>query len=292
VARRWLPAAFPAALPVARWLGAALLAAAVIASSPTVSRAQDDAAAFRDLATASDFRVRVAACLVLGKSRSPGARGALERALADTHPGVRAAAAAGLGSLGDARAVPALKAAQGSETSDDVKAVIARSLGRLAQLPATPAPAAAAKPKFLVSVGKIENKSGVAGSTLAPALKTSTRSRMALVPGVELLAEGTDPSVEGKSRNLPAFTVDATLTKLDKKEGVDGVGFAARVEYLIRKMPDHKLSGTMSGTAQALADAKQVRGQGELAQLQIDALSAAVDSALKGASPALEAALR
>ncbi len=284
MARVWLPAA--------RWLGVGLLAAAVVASAPAVTRAQDDASAFRDLATGSDFRVRVAACLVLGKSRSPGARPALEKALADTHAAVRAAAAAALGSLGDARAVPALKAAQSGEPSDDVKAVIARSLGRLAQ-PGGAAPAApAAKPKFLVSVGRIENKAGATGSTLAPAFKTSTRSRMAQVPGVEVLAEGTDPAVEGKTRNLPAFTVDGTLTKLDKKQGRDGVGFAARVEYLIRKMPDQKLTGTMSGTAQALADAAQVHGQGDLAQLQIDALSAAVDSALKGVSTSLEAATR
>ena len=284
MARVWLTAT--------RWLGAALLAAAVIASAPAVTHAQDDAAAFRDLATGSDFRVRVAACLVLGKSRSPGARSALEKALADGHVAVRAAAAAALGSLGDARAVPALKTAQASETSADVKAVIDRSLGRLAQSGGAAAPAATSKAKFLVSVGRIENKSGVTGPTLGPALKTSTRSRMAQVPGVEVLAEGTDPSVEGKSRNLPAFTVDCTLTKLDKKQGQDGVGYAARVEYLLRKMPDQKLTGTMSGTAQALADAKEVRSQGELAQLQIDALSAAVDSALKGAKPALEAATR
>ncbi len=51
-------------------------------------------------------------------------------------------------------------------------------------------------------------------------------------------------------------------------------------------------SASVSGSAQALADARQVRGQGELAQLQTDALAAAVDSALKGASPALEAATR
>jgi hypothetical protein len=48
----------------------------------------------------------------------------------------------------------------------------------------------------------------------------------------------------------------------------------------------------MSGAAQAVADAKQVRGQSELTQLQIDALSAAVDGALKGAGSALAAAAK
>ena len=116
---------------------------------------------------------------------------------------------------------------------------------------------------------------------------------MALVPGVELLAEGADPAIEGKSRNLPAFTVDGSLTQLAKKQGSDGIGYAARVEYLIRKMPDQTLKGTMSGSAQSVADANAVRGQSELlGQLQLDSISGAVDSALKGASPALEAAMR
>jgi len=48
----------------------------------------------------------------------------------------------------------------------------------------------------------------------------------------------------------------------------------------------------MSGNAKAQADAKEIHGQSELAQLQSDVIGAAIDSALKGASPALEAAAR
>jgi hypothetical protein len=70
------------------------------------------------------------------------------------------------------------------------------------------------------------------------------------------------------------------------------VSFSARVEYLIRKMPEQSLKGTMSGNAKAQADTKEIHGQSELAQLQSDVIGAAIDSALKGASPALEAAAR
>jgi len=80
--------------------------------------------------------------------------------------------------------------------------------------------------------------------------------------------------------------------QLAKKQNAEGVGYAARVEYLLRKMPEHALKGTMSGNAQAVVDARQVRGPSELNQLQLDAVSAAIESALKGVSPTLEAATR
>ena len=55
----------------------------------------------RELAEASDFRVRVSAALVLGHTRPDGAREALEEALGDGHPAVRVAVARALGTLGD-----------------------------------------------------------------------------------------------------------------------------------------------------------------------------------------------
>ena len=272
---------------VASTLIAGLLAALATLGSVPVSIAHDDTAAFRDLATGSDFRVRVAAALALGRSKSPGARPALEKALGDSHPAVRSAAAAALGALGDAGAVGALRAAAGRESEAGVKSQMEQVAKRLSGSGHTQG-----KAKFLVSLGKVENKSGVTGPTLLGALKASARSRIAQIPGVEVLADGADAAAEGKSRNLPAFALDGSLTQLAKKQGSDGVGYAARVEFLIRKVPDQTLKGTMSGVASALADAAQVRGPSELNQLQMDALDAAVDGALKNASSALAAAMR
>jgi hypothetical protein len=268
-------------------IAAALCAAFVTLGAVPVSTAQSDASAFRDLATGSDFRVRVSAALALGKSKSPGARPALERALRDPHPAVRSAAAAALGMLGDAAALPALRAAAAREANAGVKSQMQQTIARLSH----GARARPSKAKFLVTMGKLENKAGVSWQLMG-ALKTSARSRIAQVPGVEVLADGTDAALEGRSRNLPAFALDGSLTQLAKKQGKDGVGYAARVEFLIRKVPDQTLKGTMSGAAQAVADAKQVRGQSELAQLQMDALDAAIDGAFKGASSALAAATK
>ena len=266
-------------------LVAGLFAALVTLGAMPTSTAQSDSSAFRDLATGSDFRMRVAAALALGKSRSPGARPALEKALGDPHPAVRSAAAAGLGRLGDAAALPALRRAAAREADAGVRSQMAQTVKRLSGAPHS-------KAKFLVALGKLENRAGAGGQPLMTALRASTRSRMAQVPGVELLAEGTDAAVQGKSRHLPAFALDGSLTQLAKKQGSDGIGYAARVEFLIRKVPDQTLKGTMSGAAQAVADARQVRGQSELAQLQMDALDAAIDGAFKGASSALAAATR
>ncbi|MGH7297395.1 MAG: HEAT repeat domain-containing protein, partial [Polyangiaceae bacterium] len=69
-----------------RALCAALGAAAVCASVPRFALAQDPAGALRDLTESPDFRVRVSAALYLGRVRPPGAREALEHALADGHP--------------------------------------------------------------------------------------------------------------------------------------------------------------------------------------------------------------
>jgi hypothetical protein len=264
---------------------AVLLAALSLLGPVPHGAAQDDSAAFRDLATGSDFRLRVAAALALGKSKSPGARPALERALSDPHPAVRAAAAAGLGSIGLAAAVPALKAALARESTPSVQAQMESTIKRLS-------PASSSRAKFLVTLGRLDNKSGVCSPSISSTLRDATRARLAQVPGVEVIADGADVASASRSRNLPAFAVDGSLTQLAKRQSTDGVGYAARVEYLIKRVPDHALKGTMSGMAQALASPRDVRGANELAQLQIDALSAAVDSALKGASPALEAAAK
>jgi len=265
-----------------RTLIAVVLAASTLLGAARVSTAQDDAA-YRDLATGGDFRVRVAAALVLGKSKSPGARGALEKALRDQHPAVRTAAAAALGARGEAAAVPALQAALAGESAAPVKSQIASSVQRIQKQ-------AAAKVKFLVSLGKFENRSGVKDTAIGGVLRDQTRARVSQVPGVELLAEGADMAATAKSRKLPAFTLDGSLLQLAKGQSGPDVTYSAKVEYLIRKMPEQSLKGSMSGAAKALADAKAVRGPGEHAALQRDAVAGAVESALRGASPALEAA--
>jgi hypothetical protein len=275
---------------VKRLLMSIAVAALVAIGSVPVSTAQDDVAAFRDLATGGDFRLRVAAALALGRSRHPGARPALEKALSDPHPAVRAAASAALGQLGDPASAVALRQALARESTASVKAQFESTLRKLAGAGSS---GSVGRPKFLVALGRIDIRSGVGATGITSAnLKATTRSKMAQVPGVEMLADGADAGVASKSRGLPTFTLDGSLTKLAKGQNSSGVSYSARVEFLIRKMPEQAIKGTMSGAAQAEADPREIRGQRELDQLQSDAVSAAVESALRNAPPALEAAMR
>ena len=267
-----------------RGLLALLISLLCLATAP-VSTAQDSRlqAAYRDLASGSDFRVRLAAALTIGKSGDPGARPALEKALEDPHPAVRAGAAAGLGAVGDGAAIAALQRASSKETTASVKSQMESTIKRLSGR-------GGGKAKYLVALGRIESRVGGVPPGVTASLKSATRTRFAQVPGVEMLAEGADASDAARSRGLPVFFIDGSLTALTKAQNANDVSYSARVEYLIRKIPEQSLKGTISGRAEALADARSVRGQNELAQLQLDAVSAAVDSALKGAGISFEAA--
>lgn len=271
---------------IKRALRVIFAAVLILCAAVPTGAAQDFSAAFRDLATGSDFRLRATAALALGKAKTPGARAALEKALGDAHPSVRAAAAAALGANGDAGSVAALKAAAAKETAPAVKAQIEATMKRLA------APKTASKARFLVAIGKMENKSGVNGPAITSHLKASTRMQLAQIPGAEVLADGTDINTEGKSRGLPVFALDGSLTRLTKGHSGSDISYSAKVEYLIRQVPDQSLKGTVSGAAQALASVSMLKGERELAQLQAEAVSAAVETAMKGAPPALEAATK
>jgi hypothetical protein len=138
----------------------------------------------------------------------------------------------------------------------------------------------------------MENKSGVNGAAITSLFKSSTRTQLAQIPGAEVLAEGTDVSAQGKSRGLPVFALDGSITRLTRGQSGSDISYSAKVEYLIRQVPGQSLKGTVSGAAQALASVSALKGEREMAQLQAEAVSAAVETAMKGAPPALEAATK
>src|SRR5271163_1364490 len=85
------------------WLILAVMAA--VLAAPRDAPAQDVGTARVDVTEADDFRLRVSAALILGKSKAEGARPLLEKALSDGHPAVRTAAAAALSVYGDPAAI-------------------------------------------------------------------------------------------------------------------------------------------------------------------------------------------
>ena len=249
-----------------------------------ISSAGDTSSLIKDLVTAPDFRVRVAAAFAIGKSgNSAASRSALENALSDSNASVRAAAATSLATMGDAAAVSALEAAANKEGTASVKTAMQNAAKKLS------ASKPSSKAKYLVALGSLENKSGVSGAQVTSMLKSSARSRVAQIANVEMVAEGGDAGALSKSRGLPAFALDGKLTHLSKTEEGREVGYTAKVEFVVRKVPEQALKGTIRGNAKALVTAGPSASATELAKLQIEAVTAAVDSALRGASPVLEA---
>lgn len=266
----------------ARWLLTVLLVTIASFGMPQSSRAQSVDSLKKDLASSVDYRVRMTAALALGKSKDPSSVAPLVGALADQHVAVRASAAAALGSLGQASALASLEAAKERESATAVRREIEAAIAKIrAQSP---------KAKVLVQMGRLENKSG--NPKLGPAFQKIARDELSRLPGVELLGERADAALESKRRRLPTVALDGRLVQVQKAQSSREIGYSAKVEFLIRKLPDQALKGTVRGDARASTDPRAVKSPSEHALLQEDAVVAAVQSALKGAPTALEAAGR
>jgi hypothetical protein len=272
-------------MPATPWLRriAALLAVvAVLAGGApaSVSRAEDVSTLHKDLATGGDFRVRVTAALALGKIKDPSSVGPLSRALSDSQGAVRAAAAAALGSLGDPSAIAALEGAKQKEDTASVKNAIEATITKLKNK---------SKTKFLVTVGRLENKSG--NPKMSQTFTAAAKSGLSRLPGVEIVTDSSAVA-ESQKRKLPLVALDGRLVQLEKANSGADVGYSAKVEFIVRKLPEQSLKGSVKGNAQALANGAAVRTDKQVTQLQNDAVNAAVEKALEAAPTALEAATK
>jgi HEAT repeat protein len=256
-----------------------LLLVMVVAIAAPSSAAQDVATLRKDLATATDFRVRVAAALALGKKKDTGSIDVISKALTDESAAVRSAAATALGAIGDSRALAALERAKGAEKDDGVKKSIDRAIGALR-----------GKAKVIVALGKLENKTG--NAKVSSHFQAAAKAELAKIPGVQVATSDNDAVEKAKAMKLPTIALDGRLVQLQKEKAGSDVGFQARVEFVIRKIPEQSLKASVKGNAKALLDARAVKGDKELSQLQADAVTAAVQSALSGSSKAMEEAAK
>ena len=76
-----------------------------------------------------------------------------------------------------------------------------------------------------------------------------------LVEGVEV-QQRREAAQRAKEKNLPTMAVDSRLTLLTKSNSGSDVAIAAKVEFLIRKIPEQSLKATVKGDAKALAKVK------------------------------------
>jgi hypothetical protein len=293
----------------ARRFVASLAAVVALASVPSAS-AQDVGAARRDVTSAEDFRLRVSAALTLGRAKAEGSRELLERALADAHPSVRTAAAAALSALGDPKAVVALERAMKGETSppaasqmktaleslraagsDSGGTTAAPSLARTQ--PSTPPPAAWNGARYLVQVGTMRNASGTRGEDLAELLVRATHQHAGSL-GNAVIAAADDRAAlaQAARRKIPVVVLDGTLTRLEQRENAGQTVFEARVEYAVRRIPEHTLKAMLSGSARSFGSSRAGASPKASASLQEAAIDGAVQSALRGADSGIMVATR
>jgi HEAT repeat protein len=259
---------------------------AVLGTNVRISPAQDAQSAAADLAHAGDFRVRVSAALLLGKSRPEGARLMLEHALDDTHPAVRTAAAAALGVVGDPQAAASLERHLQSEPSGSVRAQIKTTLDGLRQSGIKATAAAASKARYFVQLGAMKNLTGIRGGELSQVMRAAARAQAASLPGA-LVVEGDTPS----SGTMPVLLLDGQLTRLAQASAGGTLRVEAQVEFSVRRIPQQTLKGTLSGTATSMESARTIT-TGRVLELQNAAVGGAVESAMRGADHGLTLAAK
>lgn len=246
-----------------------------VTSSPADSPHGDGQSAGADLAHASDFRVRVSAALVLGKTRPEGARLMLEHALADTHPAVRTAAAAALAALGEAAAIAALDHAMRSEPSGSARAQMQTSIEAL-RGGARAIPKSGAR--YVVQLGSMKSAPNVGGD-LSGVLRAAARSQAASLPGAMVVDAAEAPPARA---GMPVLLFDGQVTRLVHTSASGTTRIEAQVEFAVRRIPQQTLTATLSGTATTIESTRSL-SPSRVAELQNQAIGGAVESALRGA---------
>jgi hypothetical protein len=280
-----------------RALGCTLVAGCLASTIAGVSRAEDPGATMRDLADASDFRVRVSAALVLGHTRPDGAREALEEALGDVHPAVRVAAARALGSLADPAALPALEQRLARDSSASVTAQLRVAIAHLREAAGSDGAAPDAHRlapgvRYLVELGSMSNHSAVSGdrgAELAHVLGDAARARAGAMRGTAFLDGDASLRQQATQRHVPVITLDGNVTQITESRIGGGTQVQVRVEFAVRR--GQTLKGTVSGAATTFGPGSELTDQGRR-QLEEGAVQAAVQSALRGAEEGLLVAAR
>ena len=268
---------------------------AILCGSAGVSPAQDLATARTDVAGSPDFRIRVTAALVLGRAHAPDSRALLEHALADSHPAVRAAAAAALGALGDSAAVPALQRRLAAESSGSVQSQMRTTITALTPVVAVAAVARSgpSSARYVVQLGNMKNNTTVRGDQLGTVMRAAAKSRAEQLPGV-VVQDGSDESVlrGATGKRIPVLLLDGTLTRLAQGSSNGNVMIQAQVEFSVRRVPEQTLQGTLSGAATSVDSAKVLRSEARVSEMQDQAVDGAVESAMRGASSGLAMAAK
>ena len=267
-----------------RLLAPALAALLVVARVPCPPPAFADPISLqRDLADAQDPRVRARAALLLGKKPAERAvRLALENALRDPAAVVRTSAAAGLGVMGEPASVNALRARLDVEVDAEVKSALSRAISAIQAGGGGGNGGSGASTRWFLRAGGAKNSSAIRTPAVTAALDSALRQHMAQVPGATL----TDSAPPGS----PFVQMDGVLLSLTSATHGQSMTVRAEVEISMRKLPEHTLRGTLTGSATTMTDPKLARDA--LDRVRGEVIDGAVQSALRGAEQGLIAAAK
>jgi hypothetical protein len=210
--------------------------------------------------------------------------------LSDANAAVRAACAAALRVLGDPRALPALQRAR-DDQSAAVKAQIAGTIAALLEK-SEGRNKARGPSQVLVQLGHVRNATAQQVGGLVEDFKSRSEARLQDLPGVELLPDEEDADATAKRSKEPVVMLTGHLRQLDEHEQGGEMEYAAEVEFIIHRMPGRSIQGKVSGTARVRSGISRLKDPKQQAELRRNVIEAAIDSAMKRAGEALQAAIR
>lgn len=247
------------------------------------------ASPLEDLASSGDFRVRMSAALIVGRTKLAGAKPALEAALNDAHPAVRAAAASGLVELGDLSAIGALDARAAAEPNADVKITLTSSADKLRARESKGGKSGGAdRAKYVVQVGAMRNLSTVKSKELPSVLRGATKQVATNRLQHAAVIDESEGQLLKSFKKLPLLRLDGQLRTLQQAEQGGQLTMRAQVEFSVLR--NQALKATFSGSATAGGALSQNAGQA-LFDLQKKAVENAVASAMGSAEAGFRAAL-
>lgn len=269
-------------------------------ASSSVAAAQDQILLLNMLQDGRDFRVRTQAAFALARKNDPSTVPALEYALKDKHPVVRAAAATALGRMASVRSLAVLRiAARDRESSVVEQARTAIELIERASASQTPTASAALaaskanssaleRARYAIVLGEMHNESGFSGPELARVLQASLARELASLRRVALFSiEDRAQLAEAEARGLPLIRLEGNVVQIMRELEGEQVSVHCEIALLLMDQSDRNLRSVLKGAATGIEPQTGPLAPQEK-RLARKAVDGAVRSALRNASSAIE----
>nr|MDQ3037929.1 HEAT repeat domain-containing protein [Myxococcota bacterium] len=232
-------------------------------------------------------------------------------------PAVRAAAASGLGRLGNAEALPSLRRAL-SDSSREVRDAAQTAIRALGTAPAA-APRASTRAstgdplrmpsiemlprerdvdwrsvRYVVVVGDLQNRSGFDTDRLTSMFSSEVQRHLLVLRGVAAIPDGPPSATAEREiarRHLPRMRLEGAVNRVQRQAHGRELQVRCEVSIMLMDEPGRNLRAALSGAATGSERASGARAAQE-SRLASQALQGAVRSAMSGAARAITSTAR